>query len=80
MRKRMSLEYYLGLGYPVVLVPELEGGYTAFHPDLKGCVAVGETLEEVLANLEEARRLWLETAHERGDEIPLPGVETEQGG
>jgi predicted RNase H-like HicB family nuclease len=27
------------------------------HPDLKGCVAVGGTPEEALANLEEARRL-----------------------
>jgi len=42
------------------------------HPDLEGCVAVGETPEEALANLEEARRLWLETAYEHGDEIPLP--------
>jgi predicted RNase H-like HicB family nuclease len=44
------------------------------HPDLKGCVAVGETPEEALANLEEARRLWLETAYEHGDEIPLPSA------
>jgi predicted RNase H-like HicB family nuclease len=69
---RKPLERYLGLEYPALLVAEPEGGYTAFHPDLKGCVAVGETREEALANLEEARRLWLETAHEHGDEIPLP--------
>jgi len=42
------------------------------HPDLEGCVAVGETPEEALANLAEARRLWLQTAYEHGDEIPLP--------
>jgi predicted RNase H-like HicB family nuclease len=47
------------------------------HPDLKGCGAVGGTPEEALANLEEARRLWLEVAHECGDEIPLPGAGTE---
>jgi predicted RNase H-like HicB family nuclease len=69
---RKPLERYLGLEYPALLVAEPEGGYTALHPDLKGCVAVGETREEALANLEEARRLWLETAHERGDQIPLP--------
>jgi antitoxin HicB len=69
---RKPLEQYLGLEYPALLVAEPEGGYTAFHPDLKGCVAVGETREEALANLEEARRLWLETAHEHGDEIPSP--------
>jgi len=55
-----------GLEYPALLVAEPEGGYTALHPDLKGCVAVGETREEALANLEEARRLWLETAYEHG--------------
>jgi antitoxin HicB len=69
------LERYLGLEYPALLVAEPEGGYTALHPDLKGCVAVGETREEALANLEEARRLWLETAYERGDEIPSPSEE-----
>jgi antitoxin HicB len=67
---RKSLERYLDLEYPALLVAEPEGGYTAFHPDLKGCVAVGETPEKALANLEEARRLWLETAYEYGDGIP----------
>jgi predicted RNase H-like HicB family nuclease len=68
------LEHYLNLEYPAVLVAEPEGRYTAFHPDLEGCVAVGETPEEALSNLEEARRLWLETAYEHGDEIPLPST------
>ncbi len=71
---RKPLEHYLGLEYPVLLVVEPEGGYTAFHPDLKGCMAVGETPGEALANLKDARRLWLETAYEDGDEIPLPPV------
>jgi predicted RNase H-like HicB family nuclease len=78
---RKPLERYLDLEYPALLVAEPEGGYTARfgaptqmnrHPDLKGCVAVGETREEALADLEEARRLWLETAYEHGDEIPSP--------
>ena len=67
---RKPLDCYLSLKYPVLLVVEPEGSYTALHPDLKGCVAVGDSPEEALANLEEARRLWLETAHEHGDEIP----------
>jgi antitoxin HicB len=71
---RKPLEYYLSLEYPVFLVAEPEGGYTALHPDLEGCVAVGETPEEALNNLAEARRLWLETTYEHGDEIPLPSA------
>jgi antitoxin HicB len=65
------LDYYLSLKYSVLLVADPERGYTALHPDLKGCVAVGETPEEALANLEEALRLWLETAYEHGDEMPF---------
>jgi antitoxin HicB len=76
---RKPLEHYLNLEYPVVLVAEPEGSYTALHPDLEGCVAVGETPEEALANLAEARRLWLETAYQHGDEIPLPSVQKAEG-
>jgi len=77
---RKPLEYYLGLRYPVTLVPEAEGGYTATINDLPGCVSVGETAEEALSMIEDAQRLWLEVAYEHGDEIPLPSTEREYGG
>ncbi|MGK0619220.1 type II toxin-antitoxin system HicB family antitoxin [Meiothermus cerbereus] len=77
---RKPLEYYLGLRYPVTLIPEAEGGYTATINDLPGCVSVGETAEEALSMIEDARRLWLEVAYEHGDEIPLPSTEREYGG
>ncbi|MDT7918953.1 MAG: type II toxin-antitoxin system HicB family antitoxin [Meiothermus sp.] len=77
---RKPLEYYLGLRYPVTLVPEAEGGYTATINDLPGCVSVGETAEEAMEMIEDARRLWLEVAYEHGDEIPLPSTEREYGG
>lgn len=77
---RKPLEYYLGLRYPVTLVPEAEGGYTATINDLPGCVSVGETAEEAVEMIEDARRLWLEVAYEHGDEIPLPSTEREYGG
>lgn len=77
---RKPLDYYLGLRYPVTLVPEKEGGYTVLVPDLPGCVSVGETVEEALEMIEDARRLWLEVAYQHGDEIPLPSTEREYGG
>lgn len=73
-----NLEYYLNLRYPVVLVPEPKGGFTALIPDLEGCVSVGDTPEEALANVEEVRQLWLETAYEHGDPIPLPQAHRSQ--
>ena len=68
-----SLEYYLNLQYPVTLYPDVEqGGYVAEIKDLPGCLTQGETLEETMTNINEARELWIETAYEAGDNIPLP--------
>ncbi len=49
-----------------------DGGYVAEIKDLPGCLAQGETIEETLKNLNEARELWLETVLELGRFIPLP--------
>ncbi len=38
-----------------------EGGFWAEAPSLPGCVSQGETKDEVLANIQEAIELWLET-------------------
>lgn len=70
-----SLEYYLSLHYPVTLYPDSEGGYVAQIRDLPGCLSQGETLEETVTNINEARELWIETAYEAGDAIPLPSHE-----
>lgn len=78
--ERKPLEYYLALRYPITLIPEAEGGYTVKINDLPGCVSVGETVEEALAMIDDARRLWLEVAYEHGDDIPLPSTEREYGG
>ena len=73
-----SLEYYLGLQYPVTLYPDAEGGYVAEVKELPGCLSQGESLEEVMENIEEARQLWIETAYFSGKQrIPLPTT-TEQ--
>ena len=35
-------------------------------------------MEETHQNIEEARKLWMESMYEDGNEIPLPGTETEK--
>ncbi|HAC63918.1 MAG TPA: HicB family protein [Cyanothece sp. UBA12306] len=68
-----SLEYFLSLKYPISIYPEDEGGYTALISDLPGCITQGETLEEVVINIEETRKLWIETVYNsKKKEIPLP--------
>ena len=42
-----------------VLMPAREGGFTALNPET-GTTTQGETVEEALANLQEATELYLE--------------------
>ena len=42
-----------------VLLPDAEGGFTAVNPET-GSTTQGETIEEALANLQEATELYLE--------------------
>jgi antitoxin HicB len=70
--ERKPLEYYLGLNYPVTVTPDETGGFVAEIEDLPGCFTQGETIGETFANIEEARRLWLEVAYEDDTDIPLP--------
>lgn len=46
--------------------------FIAEVPELKGCMAHGETQEIALKNINEAVELWIETAIEDGIEIPEP--------
>ena len=77
---RESLEHYLSLAYSVTLDPDPEGGYVAHIKNLPGCFTQGETLAETMANIQEARELWIETAYEMGDPIPLPNNTVEYSG
>jgi predicted RNase H-like HicB family nuclease len=47
-------------------------GYGAYVPDLPGCVAAGETLDEVRELIREAVPLHLELMREQGEPIPAP--------
>jgi antitoxin HicB len=72
--ERKQLEYYLPLKYPISIEEASEGGYFIQIKDLPGCYSQGETVEEAMKNIEEARKLWMESMYEDGNEIPLPGA------
>ncbi|MBD1920242.1 type II toxin-antitoxin system HicB family antitoxin [Microcoleus sp. FACHB-831] len=44
----------------VVLEPSDEGGYTVYVPSLPGCISEGESIDEALANIQEAIEIYLE--------------------
>ncbi len=67
-----SLDYYLTLPYPIELIPDEDGVWFAQIPLLRGCMTQGDSREEALAMLDEAKLLWLETALEENIEIPEP--------
>ncbi|WP_406678093.1 toxin-antitoxin system HicB family antitoxin [Neomoorella carbonis] len=70
-----TLDYYLNLNYEVSLrrlTEEEGGGWLASIPLLPGCMSDGETPGEALANLEDAKRGWIETALMLQRDIPEP--------
>jgi predicted RNase H-like HicB family nuclease len=60
-----------------VVVEKAENNYSAYVPDLPGCVAAAETREEVLDLIREAIDFHLEGMREAGEEIPEPSAATE---
>lgn len=78
--EKQSLEYYSSLEYPVTVYPDADSGYAAEIKDLPGCLTQGETLEETMTNINEARELWLETVYENNDKIPLPSTDDNYSG
>ena len=47
-----------------VVHPAEEGGYWAEIPALPGCMTEGESMDEIVSNLQEAAEGWLEVANE----------------
>ena len=60
--------------YAIIIERADDGGYGAWSPDLPGCVALGDTEEETLAEMREAMRGHLEVMRERGEAIPNPST------
>lgn len=56
--------------YSIVVDPDVEGGYTVTVPALPGCITQGETVEQCIANAQEAIGLYLEDLVASGESIP----------
>ena len=55
-----------------ILIGKTNNGYSAYAPDLPGCVAAGDTWTEVEELIREAIVLHLESLREHGEPIPEP--------
>lgn len=56
----------------LIVIEPTSTGFSAYSPDLPGCVSTGRTREEVEANMREAIELHIEGLREDGYEIPQP--------
>jgi len=80
MAKR-TLEEYLHLPYTIeVTRDEEDAGWVASVVELPGCVTQGEDFLELGEMVEDAMRMWIETAIEDGAEIPEPRPEESYSG
>jgi len=55
----------------LVFEPEDDGGYHVYAPDLPGLHSQGDTLDEAIANGQEALELYVEGLREAGRPIEL---------
>ena len=48
--------------------------YSAYVPDLPGCISTGKTFEDTEKNIREAMELYIDTLREDGKPIPEPAT------
>ena len=60
-----TIDYYMALPYRMEIIPDAdEGGFTAWYPDLPGCLTCAETIEDLMESAQDAKKTWLTAAFE----------------
>lgn len=53
-----------------IVIEKTDSNYSAYVPDLPGCVSTGSTIEEVEESIREAIAIHIEGLREDGEEVP----------
>ena len=64
------------MGYVIVIERADDGSYSAYVPDLPGCVACGDTPDEARTLIAEAVQLHVASLREHGEPVPTPAALT----
>jgi predicted RNase H-like HicB family nuclease len=56
----------------LIILEKTSTGYSAYSPDLPGCVSAGDSAEETEANMREAIEFHIEGLLQEGLTIPAP--------
>ncbi len=62
----------------VVALEDGDGNWSAYAPDVWGCVATGKTRAETERTIREALEFHFRHLHQDGDPIPRPGTWTSE--
>lgn len=60
------------MNFTVVIEEADDGSYSAYVPDLPGCVSCGDTPGEALDSIREAIQGHIQTLREFGEPVPKP--------
>ena len=60
-----------------VVIEKADSNYSAYVPDLPGCIATGQTIEDVEIEIRNAIEFHLEGMKQDGQTIPLPSSAVE---
>ena len=71
-QREAEVQRRLRLPYHRVIHGDPDEGYLGEVAELPGCMTVGDTPAEALANLDEAMAAWIESCLLSGDPIPGP--------
>lgn len=56
----------------LIVVEKSQTGYSAYSPDVPGCVATGKTIDKTVADMKSALVLHLRSMADDGEELPEP--------
>ena len=60
-----------------IVIEKAESNYSAYVPDLPGCVATGQSVQEVEAQIREAIAFHIDGLRDDGEIIPQPSSRVE---
>jgi predicted RNase H-like HicB family nuclease len=64
--------------YYIVIEKAADGSFSAFVPDLPGCVSCGDTIEELRVNIRQAMSLHIQSLRDHNEPVPTPSVMVER--
>lgn len=62
------------MDYVVVIEKADDGSYSAYVPDLPGCVSCGDTIQEAQEMIEEAVRVHIDSLRQHRESVPPPAA------